>query len=159
MASRDSTAPRGLPGRLIMIVVARIPATARDKIARGVFFAPSERMCSPKPGMSLSTTAIVASGVTSRGPTPVPPVVRITSASLASAVFSRSVAIAARSSGKTCEDTTCQRRSLQRAMTAGPEQSSDFPLLTESLIVTTATRMAGFTMNYPSATSWSSLVV
>jgi len=153
MASSDSTAPRGLPGRLIMIVVARIPATARDKIARGVFFDPAKRMCSPKPGISRSTTARVASGVTSRGPTPVPPVVRITSASLASAVFLSSVTIAARSSGKRCEDATCQPSSLQRAMTAGPERSSDFPLLTESLIVTTATRMAGFAMNYPSVTS------
>lgn len=153
MASSDSTAPRGLPGRLMMMVVARIPATARDKIARGVFFDPSERMCSPKPGINLSTIAMVASGVTSRGPTPVPPVVRIMSASLASAVFCRRFSIVARSSGKTWDETICQPSSLQRVTTAGPERSSDFPLLTESLIVTTATRMAGFAMNYPSVTS------
>ncbi len=37
MASSDSTAPFGLPGRLMMMVVARMAATARDMIARGVF--------------------------------------------------------------------------------------------------------------------------
>ncbi len=53
----------------------RITATCRDRIAVGTNFRLSERICSPKPGMTLSAMASVASGVTSRRAGPVPPVV------------------------------------------------------------------------------------
>jgi hypothetical protein len=53
----------------------RITATWRERIAVGTNFRLSARICSPNPGISLSATASVASGVTSRGAGPVPPVV------------------------------------------------------------------------------------
>ena len=51
------------------------PRTWRDRIAVGTKRRLICRICSPKPGISLSATASVASGVTSRGAGPVPPVV------------------------------------------------------------------------------------
>ena len=54
----------------------RITATWRDRIAVGTNLRLTCRICSPKPGMTRSPTASVASGVTSRGAGPVPPVVR-----------------------------------------------------------------------------------
>ena len=51
------------------------PATARERAAIGVFASPAARISSASPGASRSITARVASGVTSRGPNPVPPVV------------------------------------------------------------------------------------
>jgi hypothetical protein len=136
-----------------MIVVPRIPATARDKIARGVCFKPSARICSANPGIKRSATAMVASGVTSRGPTPVPPVVTIKSVSFESAVFFRNAAMPSRSSGKTAASTIFQPSSLHRPATAGPELSSYFWLATESLTVRMETRMAASRYRYPSVTS------
>ena len=54
-----------------------IAARLRDKIEFGVIFIDSARITSPKPGNSTRIIARIASGVTSRGPTPVPPVVKI----------------------------------------------------------------------------------
>ena len=51
--------------------------TARDAI--GVCRSPSARIASGSPGARRSSTESVASGVTSRGPSPVPPVVRMRS--------------------------------------------------------------------------------
>ena len=53
-----------------------IPQTARDSMAFGVFCMDAARMASAIPGSSRSITAFVASGVTSLGETPVPPVAR-----------------------------------------------------------------------------------
>ena len=53
----------------------RITATWRLRIAVGTKRRLIWRICSPKPGISLSATASVASGVTSRLAGPVPPVV------------------------------------------------------------------------------------
>jgi hypothetical protein len=53
----------------------RMTATWRDRIAVGTKRRLIWRICSPNPGISLSATASVASGVTSRGAGPVPPVV------------------------------------------------------------------------------------
>ena len=47
----------------------------RDSAAIGVCASPAARISSASPGASRSSTALVASGVTSRGPNPVPPVV------------------------------------------------------------------------------------
>ena len=52
-----------------------LPTIARDNAAIGVCVKPAVRISSANPGASRSTTAFVASGVTSRGPNPVPPVV------------------------------------------------------------------------------------
>jgi hypothetical protein len=141
MTSKDSTAPAGLPGRLMMIVVPRMPAVPRDKIARGVFAAPAARMRSGKPGITRSRTAVVASGVMSRGPKPVPPVVKMRSTASESAVSLRNAWMAAWSSARTAEETTSQPSCRQRDKTDVPERSSDRPAETESLIVKIETRM------------------
>jgi hypothetical protein len=152
IASSESTAPRGLPGRFTMMVLPRIAATARERIARDVFFKPSARICSANPGINRSAIAMVASGVTSRGPTPVPPVVSIKSASFESAAFFRCAEMPSRSSGRTAASTICQPSSRHRPATAGPELSSYFWLATESLTVRMETRMAwricGLTFGY-----------
>jgi hypothetical protein len=44
-------------------------------MAVGTYFKLTCRICSPKPGSTLCATARVASGVTSRGAGPVPPMV------------------------------------------------------------------------------------
>jgi len=54
-----------------------LTATWRESIAVGTYLRLTARICSPKPGITLSAIARVASGVTSRGAGPVPPVVRI----------------------------------------------------------------------------------
>ena len=58
-------------------------------------------MASGMPGTSRSQTAIVASGVTSRGEKPVPPVVKMTSASFSSAMRFISFSRVSWSSGRT----------------------------------------------------------
>ena len=58
-----------------MSALPRITATWRDRIAVGTNSRLMRRICSPKPGITRSATASVASGVTSRGAGPVPPVV------------------------------------------------------------------------------------
>ena len=72
-ASRDSTAPAGLPGRLRIRAFPRTPQTPRLKAANRVFLRPSARMRSDTPSIRRSQTARVASGVTSRAAMPVPP--------------------------------------------------------------------------------------
>ena len=52
-------------------------AKLRERIELGVIFMDSARITSPKPGSSTRMIARIASGVTSRGPIPVPPVVKI----------------------------------------------------------------------------------
>ena len=70
----------------------------------GVFATESARIASAIPGASRSSTLAVASGVTSRGPSPVPPVVRTSLASPASSSIAS--AIASRSSGTTRRTTS-----------------------------------------------------
>src|SRR5882672_2825209 len=53
----------------------RTTATCRERIAVGTNSRLILRICSPNPGIALSATASVASGVTSRTAGPVPPVV------------------------------------------------------------------------------------
>ena len=65
----------GCPGRLTMSARPRMTAVWRDRMAVGTKRRLIWRICSPKPGITLSATASVASGVTSRGAGPVPPVV------------------------------------------------------------------------------------
>ncbi len=69
-------APLGEPGVLRIRAVPRVPATARDSRPRGE----TRRMASARPGASRSSTIRVPSGVRSRGPKPVPPVVTISPA-------------------------------------------------------------------------------
>jgi hypothetical protein len=65
----------GCPGKLMIRQLLRTTASCRERIAVGTYFRLTARICSPKPGITLSATAKVASGVTSRGAGPVPPVV------------------------------------------------------------------------------------
>jgi hypothetical protein len=75
MPSSVSAIAFGWPGRLITSAWPRITATWRDRIAVGTNARLMRRICSPTPGISWVATASVASGVTSRGAGPVPPVV------------------------------------------------------------------------------------
>jgi len=90
MLSSDLQAQQGLPGGFMLSLSFSAPTIPRESAARGVFFIPSARISSARPGISLSTTARVASGVTSRGPSPVPPEVKTASQSSPS-VQARSV--------------------------------------------------------------------
>ena len=87
--------------------------------------------------------ATVASGVLSRGPMPVPPVVKMISARLASAMALSCSRMAAGSSRRTNVSVISQPRPRQNATTAGPEASWRSPLAAESLMVRMATRMSG----------------
>ena len=80
MNSRHSRTALGLPGRLTIRACLRMPAAARESMARGVIWRDCHRMASAMPGAGRSTTDRVASGVRSVGEKPVPPVVRIRSA-------------------------------------------------------------------------------
>ena len=64
MASSDSTAPAGLPGRFKIRLVPWTPHAPRLSTANQVFSIPSARMSSARPSISRSHTARVASGVT-----------------------------------------------------------------------------------------------
>ena len=141
MTSSDSTAPRGLPGRLMMMDFPRIPAAPRESTARGVFCAPAARICSGNPGIIRSTTAAVASGrhvarAESRpaGGKDHVRVVRIRG------FFEKQLRLRRdrRRARRTKQFSSRVRGSAQspRART-----SSDFPAATESLMVRTETRM------------------
>jgi hypothetical protein len=67
----------GFPGKLIISVLPRIPAVARDSALIAVCFRPSSYIVVTRAGVSRSITLFVASGVTSVGAKPVPPVVTI----------------------------------------------------------------------------------
>ena len=95
--SKPSRQPPGEPGRFTTSAWPRTPASPRESRACGVFASESARSASAIPGATRSSTSAVASGVTSRGPRPVPPVVSTTAASSASSAIAS--AIASRSSG------------------------------------------------------------
>jgi hypothetical protein len=78
--SRLSFTPLMLPGRFIIKVFFLIPLTPLERMALGVFFCPLILTISQNPGTFLSITLSVASGVTSLGESPVPPVVTTRSA-------------------------------------------------------------------------------
>src|SRR5580692_1515215 len=141
IASSDSTAPFGLPGKLIINALRRTTATPRESSAVGVFSAPRRRISSANPGITRSPTSIVASGVLSRGPSPVPPVVKSKLMRLESTMVRSWLRTPAGSSEQRKAEVTSQPSSLQRAASAGPERSSRSPRVTESLMVRMATRI------------------
>src|SRR5262252_6843226 len=114
----------------------RIPQTPRLRTANGVFFTPSARMCSARPSIRRSHTRRVASGVTSRAPMPVPPVVTINRTSSARRMIMSSILV--ESSGTTSRTTTENFNFSSSWATAGPDWSSRSPCEQESLTVTTA---------------------
>src|SRR5574343_224160 len=89
----------GWPGRLMIRQRPRTTAVWRERMAVGTKRRLIWRICSPKPGSSLSATARVASGVTSRGAGPVPPVVSTRSQRSSSASSRRVALMPACSSG------------------------------------------------------------
>src|SRR5258708_25014038 len=141
IASSDSTAPLGLPGKFTMSVLVRTAAVPRESAAVVVCSMPLRRISSESPGTIRSATAWVDSGVLSRGPIPVPPVVKSTSTRLESVTARNCSRIFAGSSDTHKEEVTSQPSPRQNATTAGPDKSSRSPLLTESLMVRTATRI------------------
>src|SRR4030067_799257 len=56
-AFRQSSIAEGLPGRLTIRLLPRIPAVWRDRIAVGTNFSEARRINSPKPGIILPHTA------------------------------------------------------------------------------------------------------
>src|SRR6266850_1849975 len=140
-ASSDSTAPLGLPGKFTMSVFVRTAAVPRESTAVGVCSRPLRRISSEIPGTIRSATACVDSGVLSRGPIPVPPVVKRTSTRPESASSRNCSRIFAGSSDTRNAEVTSQPSPRQNATTAGPDKSSRSPLVTESLMVRTATRI------------------
>ena len=107
----------------------------------GVYFRPSARIVSAKPGASRWITDRVASGVTSLGVSPVPPVVNTRSQPAATKWCSRS-SISAKSSGTTSIATTSQPASSAAAASLGPERSSFSRRETDVETVRMAARMA-----------------
>jgi ABC-type transport system involved in multi-copper enzyme maturation permease subunit len=93
-----------------------------ESIARGVLAIPAARRASAIPGSSFSQNRRVASGVTSRGEMPVPPVVRMKSAPRHS---SRAAAILSGSSGTIRRVIAAPgKRSSSARSISGPERSS-----------------------------------
>lgn len=82
-----------LPGRLIMSDPLRMPQTARDRTANLVFSKLLSPINKASCGASFSMTRFVASGVTSRGANPVPPLVKITLINSVSVNWSRAACI------------------------------------------------------------------
>ncbi len=140
-ASSECTAAAGLPGRLMMRLSPRVPETARLIEANGVSFNPWLRISSPNPSRTRSHIERVASGVTSRGVIPVPPVV--TTSRARDACSRRAEASCSRSSGTIKMRSTENPASRRRAETSGPDRSSRRPAKQESLtVMTTAFTLA-----------------
>mmetsp|Transcript_8718 Transcript_8718/g.26125 ORF Transcript_8718/g.26125 Transcript_8718/m.26125 type:complete len:205 (-) Transcript_8718:30-644(-) len=129
----------GLPGRFIMSAFPRMPAVWRDRMAVGTCLRLIARICSPKPGIMRLHTASVASGVTSRGAGPVPPVVTTTLHPSSSTSCLRAASITFCSSGITLYSafhSECTA-SVRNCRMAGPLRSWYTPELALSLTVTT----------------------
>ena len=75
-SSRVSLIDLGDPGKLTIKQDPLVPAICLDRMAVGTYFREMDLILSPNPGKTLSQTAFVASGVTSLGAGPVPPVVK-----------------------------------------------------------------------------------
>ena len=139
-----STAPRfsldafSLPGKFTISVFPRIPATARDRQPLWVMRILSARMASGMPGTALWMTESVASGVTSRGKNPVPPVVSTRETCFSSAQRISSSWICATSSGRAAVCTTRYPAPSNMRTKDGPLVSTCSPQATLSLMVSTA---------------------
>ena len=108
IASPASAIAFGLPGKLTISARPRTPARLRASIQCFVCSREASRIASARPGASRSPTARVASGVTSSGARPVPPVVRIRSQRSTSASRRRRSSIVFWESGRELEgDNLC----------------------------------------------------
>jgi len=102
--------------------------TARQYGRRRVLQSLAAHLFSKMPGTIRSATAWVASGVLSRGPIPVPPVVKRTSTRPESAMARNCSRIFAGSSDTHNDEVTSQPSPRQNATTAGPDRSSALAL-------------------------------
>ena len=123
------------PGTFSTSVCPLIPATARESIARGVDFSPSTHMATGMARISRSSTASVASGVTSCGERPVPPVVTTRSACNMSQAWTMAAEICPSSSGTVCIACTAKPAFSSMARMAGPLVSVRVPAAQKSLTV------------------------
>lgn len=130
--------PAGDPGRFTISVVPATPASPRESAAVGTFSRPYARIASGMPGISRSRTRRVASGVSSVGEMPVPPVVTITS--YPAATPSRSAASTGAPSGTTCGPSTANRIRVRPSAISGPPLSSYTPADARLEAVTTSAR-------------------
>src|SRR5690606_109819 len=134
-ASRFSRAPLGEPGKLTTRLSPTVPAVPRDKAAIGVDSSPRAIISCTSPGARRSRMRSVASGVTSRGPKPVPPVVATTRADFVAE--SNSSVIASASSGTTDRVTSVAPASRSSDARTSPDSSRRAPLKTPSETVRT----------------------
>src|SRR3954452_5215961 len=126
--------------RFTTSVLPDTPTSPRDRPASTAPAArPEARMASAMPGMGRSSTPAVASAVTSRGDTPVPPMVITRSTPPITAVFS-ALRMATVSPGTTPTASTTSRASSSSSVTRGPVVSSRSPWLTRSSTTTTSAR-------------------
>src|SRR2546428_5964582 len=116
--SSDSRTARGDPGRFTTSAGPMAPATPRDSMPCGVCSRERARRASAMPGISRSMTRRVASGVTSFGDRPVPPVVRTTFAPARTAAR-MAVATRSTSSGTSSVRTTSMPSAVRRFLLAG----------------------------------------
>jgi len=135
---RLSTAPFGLPGRFRTRASPTTPVRPREMIAIGLTWRPTDRIVSARPGASRVRTALVASGVTSRGPKPVPPVV--TTRSAEAAMRRMAASISGSSSATTAVSAISKPDVASRSASARPESSVRVPWKTPSLTVRMAAR-------------------
>ena len=115
-----------------------MPAAFLERQPLGVIFMLSALISSGMPGVSLSITAFVASGVMSRGANPVPPVVSTNATFSSSAHFMSSSFIISISSGTIEVYTTSIPFSFSIPQSAGPLVSTLSPFEPLSLTVITA---------------------
>ena len=129
--------PTTEPGTLQTRAAPIAPQTPRDSIPNGrpsVLLA--ARIASARPGASRSIAARVPSGVRSRGPKPVPPVVT-TRPAKPSVSSRRAPATESMPSATARRSTTSKPASTSRATSAAPERSSRVPAMTPSETVST----------------------
>mmetsp|Transcript_9601 Transcript_9601/g.43735 ORF Transcript_9601/g.43735 Transcript_9601/m.43735 type:complete len:269 (+) Transcript_9601:75-881(+) len=150
-AAAFSAAALGRPGRLTTRHLSLIPATPRLSIACGSCANADAVIACAIPGTSLCSTDAVASGVTSLGAHPVPPVVntRLHPVAVISLILD---AICDRSSGTMCRcvDSTCRAdgfpesfaMAVMACKTDGPLSSAYSPENARSLTVRMPSRMA-----------------
>src|SRR5690606_4281394 len=100
---------------------------------------PEDRSASAMPGTGRSSTPEVASGVTSRGDTPVPPTVSTRSTPPITAVLS-ALRISTMSARTTTEPSTMNPASSSSSVTSGPIESSVSPWAVRSSTTTTRAR-------------------
>src|SRR5690606_9627263 len=124
--SRPSATPPGEPGRLTTSAPPAVtPARPRERAAAGTRARLSARRASAIPGTSRASTGRVPSGVSSRGPRPVPPLVRTRRTPSSSA--SRRAAVTSWAPSGTTTTSARKPAFSSRSTASGPHRSGDSP--------------------------------